>query len=330
MNEKTYVFGDLHFSLKNSKYKAATLFIEWFISLFSKANHKNDTIIFVGDIGDYSLNPGKVLALINTLFSFCSSTFKDVFIILGNHDVKLYTRANVYEYAHSLDFLTAFSNVHIIDKPTFANILNLRVLMLPYPKVSKEVFNYEAMDFEPHDLCIGHFATKVGNKLFGDVDTSLIPAKRFVLGHVHTHGSPYIGSIYPNAISEQEQKYYEVIEENDVHHYEPIPEVLRYKHVVFPDGVEPDKNIIYVLKPSVTYTEDDIAHVYGPQYQIENDKSKEETQITLSELSNLDEFFDAEKLISLVMDYLSQKGDIDEKLRFKIETHLRKSFERSL
>lgn len=239
MSKKVISFGDVHFSSINPwNADAGENFIKWFEE--KDFGNKDDIeMVFVGDIAERDVNPGNVVDQMWRLFSSASKKAKAVYIVCGNHDKKLYHDIE----QHSLKFLTNLDNVYVYEKETEVVTENgYSLLMLPWQAKAAEgitlhdYYNKIAENYKnkTYDILVGHWQIKEksGPAWTQDgVDISQFNAKSYSIGHIHLRIRPeYIGSVFPNATSEQNDSYprgYKVYEDGK-ETFEPLPRFLKY------------------------------------------------------------------------------------------------------
>lgn len=254
--KKFYEFGDIHFSsINNWNLKVGDNFIDWFEK--QDFGNKDDIEIgFAGDIAERDVNPGKVVDQIDRLFTIASKKFSHVYVLVGNHDKKLYHGNE----QHSLYFLNNKENVTVVDTVTDITTKNgFNVLFLPHQRFDNTTLTdyYNNLSDEvyqkPYDILFGHWTIKEENGLefmLNGVDISKFSSvKSYAIGHVHLRTNPnYLGSVWPNSTAEYNTKYphgYKVLNENRVESFEIFPEFLAYKTVNFGDDIPTDdKNIV--------------------------------------------------------------------------------------
>lgn len=236
---RVVTFGDVHLSSINTwNYEAGENFIQWFDK--EDFGNPNDVeMIFVGDIAERDVNPGNVIDQMWRLFSSASKKAKSVHVVCGNHDKKLYHDIE----QHSLKFLTNLPNVKVYEKETEVVTDNgYKILVLPWQAKSAEgttLHDYynklsESYKDKTYDIVTGHWNIKefTGPAWAQDgVDLTNFHANCYAIGHVHLRlRDEYVGSIFPNSISEQNDSYprgYKVYE-NGKEEFVPIPRFLKY------------------------------------------------------------------------------------------------------
>lgn len=264
---KLHVFGDVHFSALNEwNYQAGAKFISWFKTVFIPSVSCDDTILFLGDITEKDCNPGDVIDQVAELFMAASNVFKMTYIIMGNHDLKLYKESPQY----SIKFINRFNNVKVIKDITDLDINGLKVRCCPHMRIPGMSINdyyskYNWDDYEEADITVGHWNKfNPKNKMARGVDISNMKSKIFCLGHIHTReDEDYVGSIYPNKDSEMGERVYKSFEKigNDINVIETkLPTFLDYLKVDYPNKIED--------------TTDDTIHVY----EVNNCRSLTEAQ----------------------------------------------------
>ncbi len=248
-----YIFGDIHLSAMNAwNHDVGENFIEWFEE-FCKDTAKNDTeernILWLGDVTEKDVNPGDVIDQEYRIFDLCSKYFAHTYVIMGNHDLKLYKK----KAQHSLKFLRHFNGVQIIEDVDCRVINNTKVRMLPHKRVEGKSLSayYSEMTFDSDvDLTVGHWAKLDPNHPnWGGVDTSNMRSKMFCLGHIHTRIEDcYTGSIYANKSVEAGPRVYKMFKDGQEVGCGNIPEFLEYKVVSYPNEIKdtPKKFVTYV------------------------------------------------------------------------------------
>lgn len=117
MIDKAIVFTDIHYgkSQNSSEHlQDCNDYITWLIE--QSISHSIDTCIFLGDWHDSRQNIQ--VKTLNTSFNDLkklNNHFKNVYFILGNHDLYFRDTRNI----HSMPFIRELSNFTIIEKPTF-------------------------------------------------------------------------------------------------------------------------------------------------------------------------------------------------------------------
>lgn len=241
-----FFFGDAHFSAMNPWNRdAVDTFIEWFKTEFC-SSHKSDNVWFLGDLSDAAINPGFATERIHQLIKYAASVFKHVYVLTGNHELKL-VRGLVQS---SISFLNDIDNVTVIDKPSVINE-GISVLCLPHLRLPAgqslgdyySEFDYSTLLSGKADICIGHLAIKDDFRYKDGLDISKVPAENFIFGHIHTRTQKeYIGSLWPCKEDEVRTKFprcYIEVDENKNITEIPLPVFLTYKTVNYPEKIEP-------------------------------------------------------------------------------------------
>lgn len=196
--KKALFFGDAHFSSLNPfNVDAGNNFLKWIEQ--QNFGDKEDTVaFFAGDMTERDSNPGIPIAQLCSLMKYCHTHFKWTYIIMGNHDIKLYHGI----LQHTLMFIKEmFDNIVVIDDLTEVNIFDMNVLCMPhkygvdfYEEYNKFINNNKD---QRYDAVTGHFYCKEG---FGDfVDVDKLNVRMKAIGHIHTRiHEDYLGSLWPN------------------------------------------------------------------------------------------------------------------------------------
>lgn len=253
MGHKVYFFGDVHFSAMHPwLIETGNKFIDWFMNSF-KENHKEDYIIFLGDVTDKHINPGGVIKQAFRLFEFCNNNFKKTYVLTGNHDKKLYRDV----IQSSLQFLECFDNIHVIENIETIKIEDKTILALPHIRTNNLLSDYYTdYDWKSYvkehniaDVGIGHWTVQSPEYQFSrsGVDITNIPARKWVVGHIHNRPEEYYtGSIWPCNYSEQDCKYPRCYKEWNLKTNEwtehTLPQFLIYKEINYPNKIDIDKN----------------------------------------------------------------------------------------
>lgn len=255
---KDLFFGDIHFSAQNPwNYEAGECFIQWFCNEFK--NRQDSRCWFLGDLSDKDQNPGDVVDQLYRLINFASNNFSSVYLLMGNHDLKLYRG----RLQHALKFLRNLPNVEVIETVVQYNFPedDKTILALPHQRVEGKTIEsyYNTFDFSIYsksDIAIGHWAIKDDNSFYkGGVDLSHIPADKVICGHIHIRPrQEYTGSIWPCNVGEVTCKYprcYKTFLDDKTLIETPLPEFLVYNDVNFPDDIKAvDNNAVNVYTVS--------------------------------------------------------------------------------
>lgn len=196
---KAVVFTDIHFGLKNNSddYNAMC---NSFIDFMIDKTKDIDTCLFLGDWHHYrsNISVNTLCASIQGLAKL-SKAYKNVYMLLGNHDLYYKNRLDV----HSMEFANLFPNIQIIDKPTF---INNDMLLLPWLLEGDRVSNYKAKFIFCHaEIPSFYFNKKIKmDGLFDPKDYQY--AKRIYSGHLHCrqlkNNIQYIGNCFSHDFSD--------------------------------------------------------------------------------------------------------------------------------
>jgi hypothetical protein len=248
-----YIFGDVHLSCLNPwNHEVGEKIIDWFDTRFSNEKKQNYAI-FLGDITERDVNPGDVIDQVFRLFKFCSDHFADTYVVMGNHDLKLYRDNPQF----SIKFLNNFGNVHVMEKFEDMTIDGDIVRFMPFMRIEGQTLNdyYSTIDWSKYpeaDLTVGHWNIIDVNdfRLRNGVDVKNLPTKHLVLGHIHARiDERYTGSMFPNNISEQGGKYprcFKIMDKGALTE-EKLPEFLVYNEIKYPNPIiKPTDNAVHV------------------------------------------------------------------------------------
>lgn len=236
-----YIFGDLHLSAMNPwNYEICERFIGWFKSWAKHISEEDSKaeILWLGDITEKDVNPGDVIDQEYRIFDICNKSFRATYVLMGNHDIKLYRQ----KAQHSLKFLRNFDNVKIIEQPTDLVICGTTVRALPHVRVQGQtLFDYYSnMTFDTDvDLVVGHWnAYDPKQPYIGGVKTNKMRTKMFCLGHIHTRVHPdYTGSIFPNKVTEEGERVYKIFNDGQLIKEVAFPTFVKYESIEYPNPI---------------------------------------------------------------------------------------------
>lgn len=290
-----YIFGDIHLSAINPwNYDVGESFIKWF-DLWCQEVERTDmgerNILWLGDITEKDVNPGDVIDQEYRIFSLCSKYFKHTYIVMGNHDLKLYKQ----KAQHSLKFLRNLPGVTVIEQPTELNLNNTSIRALPHVRVEGVSLTdyYSNMKFDTDvNLTVGHWCKLNPNApQMGGVDVSNMRSRMFCLGHIHTRMEDcYTGSIFANKSTETGTRVYKIFDNGNEVRCVPLPNFLDYQIIHYPD--DPKINLNSSPWTTVVYDVDGVnsiqqAKLQYPQYYIRGVvKKKIDTEVVHSAKSS--------------------------------------------
>ena len=206
-------------------------------------NNNSNTLILTGDIVDVARMSGTLYTILFKYFA--SLKFKEVYIVVGNHDY--YAHNNRVTLAY--DFIRNptlkkkyFENFTVVDTMACHTIEGMEVLMLPhlYPTIDSNNKGYENLPKEitdkTYDVCVTHLADTTVDSYPGYLlDLTAIKSKYWSSGHIHAPSSHYVGSVVPNSSGEAgaKRQFRTYNKEGQTIHY--IKNILDYYTVVFPE-----------------------------------------------------------------------------------------------
>lgn len=243
--------GDIHFNASKDYFRAiCEAFLEWFNNW--ELNHPTNTLVLAGDLVQDSVNGGVVVRYLERFFQY--SRFKEVHIVVGNHDLKKVH--NISQLAY--DFYKDKPNFYVYEEASEVDIDGYKALFLPYfLGVNKEGLSMSEYYSNIHnnssfsnnyDFVVGHFCGP-DNAFPGAIDCIENLEKlsgRVCLGHIHTrHINPnrYLGSIYANHKNENDSKRAVWILDEGTWREERLPIFNEFITVNYPDDL-PESNAI--------------------------------------------------------------------------------------
>jgi DNA repair exonuclease SbcCD nuclease subunit len=227
--------GDLHLSDSRPwSWEVSNKIVDFIIK--HPLNSPDNTAILLGDVTEDAFLSGQVFDLMAKLFS--SLKFKHTYVLVGNHDLKKNKQGQL---TLSFEFLKRklfrFDTITVINEDYDFTIDGVKVLALPWKPVDmkKEYESFPDVG-NTYDLLVGHFQDKSINIPGETIDIDYINAKFICLGHIHDKDHPrYIGSIIPNSIDGAGLPRYFRTYEKDKETLIPIPHIMDYCSVNFPD-----------------------------------------------------------------------------------------------
>lgn len=258
---KIYAFGDVHFGdTYEWGLEIGKRFLDY-IKTVDFGNKNEIEAILVGDLSDKDKNAGDTVDQISEFGQILSQKFNHIYITTGNHEKKT-TRHNKVQNA--IKFLeNRYDNITVYEEPIITTTKNgFKCCFLPYlgkddNQCSEQINEWLSnnKDKDNIDIIAGHFFVK--GDLPGDsgVDFNLLPKSNlYAIGHIHTRLQEYyLGSIWPNKITEVDTKYKRCIrslnEKKIVEDIE-IPEFVKYEEITYPNAITndlKDKTYIYTV-----------------------------------------------------------------------------------
>lgn len=300
-------FGDVHFSAMNPwNIRAGENFLKWFDNQNFGPQEETESI-WAGDIAEKDINPGIVIDQMHRLFNSCKKKFKHTYIVVGNHDKKLYH--DVLQY--SLMFLKHDPAFTVINKPqAITSTNNFKILALPHLHAT-ETGSLSLSDYytkyiaeqvpqnSDWDVVCGHWNIQESDSegfMSDGVDISPLKGKVncWMLGHIHKRvREEYLGSIWPNKYDEQDSpnpRGYKAYCDDGTYTNIPFPEFLHYENIKFGDEVPEQKTDCEYVYCITNCSSEILAKEKYPNINIRGIERKE--QVDFSEVKS-DETFDA-------------------------------------
>jgi len=275
--QSVYILGDLHFSASQPwRLEVGEKFLRWFDSEFKP--DPNSIFICMGDVSDEALNPGEVILQLERFKSLMVSKFSHSYILVGNHDLKLYK-----DRPHlSFEFM-ATDRLTILREPAeVLKIAGLDVLSLPHynyrndmPSMNVFYSNLpsEILDRQ-YDLVLGHFADGSSDQIFAHhIDLTPIKTHLVCLGDIHTRfNDHYTGSAYACKVIEHDTKLPRAIwkvtkDDLGVKKEElPLPVFCGFYYVEYPTPLPDTEALVNVWTVSGIDTKDLAEKAYPGAY----------------------------------------------------------------
>ena len=242
---KICVLGDLHFRTDLWWGGVAESFLSW----FEKAE-VGGILIQAGDVTDKDVNPGDTVDLVYRFAQICASKFEHTYILVGNHDRKLYKGRDQY----SFKFLKRMDGITVIEEPKIYDLHGVKTAMIPFVRTRGMTVDeyYESnlpKEFysEEFDILVGHLAVKEKGTYYGGIDISKMKSKNYALGHIHSRPQAskfaklYTGSIAPCKVDEDltgdQPRCIKIFEDAVLTEEVSIPRFMTYDSVTFPKEI---------------------------------------------------------------------------------------------
>lgn len=163
-------------------------------------NHNIDVLFNLGDTLDIKQTIStNTLNYLAKAFKMINATFKEVYILAGNHDM---SKKTYNTEGHNLHILDGYPNINIIDTPKVIEQFDTKFYMLPYfPNEHMKTHIFEDADYLMGHIEVQGFMLNQFIKAEDGVNASAITKKynHVFLGHFHkkqTRGKiSYIGNM---------------------------------------------------------------------------------------------------------------------------------------
>lgn len=196
--------GDPHLKYEPYYNYGLGRFIEWFDRTFPDKARDITEIFLAGDTLDKVTGTSSQEANAYPFISVLKKKAKYIYAIMGNHDYGI----KALNIISNKEFLESLGITVISENCEFETKLGFKVLCLPWhPSYSYDTEN-AFLDLHQHDnydCIVSHWEYK---PLFTDnfVDVTRVNSIAYAVGHVHTQGNAYIGSLLPNSAAEQKTR----------------------------------------------------------------------------------------------------------------------------
>ena len=126
---KAYFVSDLHFGVRNASVEWLNNQVSFFENFMIPNTEKNSYLIIGGDIFDNRQNLNIfVFHTVTNLFKRLSEHFKEIHIIIGNHDISNKTTNEV----NALSIFNLIPNIFVYEKPELKILNGTKFLFLPW------------------------------------------------------------------------------------------------------------------------------------------------------------------------------------------------------
>lgn len=173
-------------------------------------NSPENICILLGDLTEKAMFSGLIFDQLIKLFS--SLKFKETYILVGNHDMKMNKMGKptlTYQFLRSKKNQKTFPNIQIVQDPSVMTLEDMKILFLPW--LNNDLQQYEHLSSELADqeyfLTVGHFADDSVDSYPGELlDINYLKTKYWSFGHIHKPSARYCGSLVPNSSAEAGEK----------------------------------------------------------------------------------------------------------------------------
>jgi len=235
------ILGDIHFGVRKNSALFHTILMES-LDWFMKTVKKTDSVVILGDIFDSRSSVDfKILNDAIGFFNTLSSKCKEVYILVGNHD--LYYKENELMNVNCR-FLES-KNIRIVYEMGVLNIQDKQCLFIPWidsPESKSDALNQL---IHPHDIVFGHLDTvglygaKVQDELMFALD-DFGPNKNIVSGHFHKRSDrgdiKYIGAVINQTFNDvgDTKGYMTFNKKNEIKFFEGI--CPKFEYITIPNS----------------------------------------------------------------------------------------------
>ena len=269
------ILGDIHFNASKDYFRATCeAFLEWFNNW--KLNYPSNILILAGDLVQDSVNGGVVVRYLERFFQY--SRFKEVHVVVGNHDLKKVH--NISQLAY--DFYRDKPNFYVYDSITEVVLDTKKFLMLPYftglnsdglsmSELYSNIHTNPAFSND-YDAVVGHVCGE-DTSFPGAADCIKNLDKlsgRVCLGHIHTrftNPSRYLGSIYAgNKTENDDTRAAWVLKEDGSWYEDKLPVFNEFLTVTYPEKLPVSKAIVPIYTVLNCASENNAIQHYGKIY----------------------------------------------------------------
>ncbi len=334
---KQYLLTDLHFGMRNNslEYKAILEESLQFFLTTANPNKLEDDLIITGDIFHTNESTNNmILDFAISQFKILSSAFRQIHVLVGNHDIYYKDRNDVTPIKileHTCD------NIKVYYTPEVITINNTPCLMLPW------VSDYDKANQIIEDDNSGHIFlhADINNCLYasgvkishGVSDVLLRKYKGVYAGHIHTKGGYYLGTLHHHDSSDVNtiRGYHYLNEDFDLVFVENTiaPRYISLSSIAFENMTQEEKEL--------TLNNNWVTINMTLEYSKRTDSLKEATRIrkafkcrNITMVLSEKEEANYEKLTievkDIVIDHVKVGSDILKVKRLRSEDHINKVF----
>lgn len=198
------IVGDLHFGIRNNSQQYLDFQSKWMENELTTImdNNKCDSVFFLGDVLDnrVSISP-LILKEVRRLFKMLASRYKNVFVLLGNHDIYYRNSREV----HSLECLED-QGVTLFNDISEITFNDRKCIVLPWITRSDEKNVENLLVSNHYSYCFGHLEINNFEVIKGIVERDGLSQNLFAncgkvfSGHFHLRRKgrniDYVGTPY--------------------------------------------------------------------------------------------------------------------------------------
>lgn len=313
------ILGDLH--LRDDKdyfVETCEQFLEWF--RLQPYNNKENTLILLGDLVERALLSGRVAEYLERFIKY--SQYKDIHIIVGNHDLK--RQYNTEQLAYHFYVNKPHIHIHyncekfivegksILAMPHFNGVNSYNQNLVQFYSTLTEKKAYQ----EHYDLALGHFNCddiSFGNQAVHDIEK--LDADRVVLGHIHgrdRNPDRYLGSVFAGKVDENDNNRAMLVVDGDSIEEYRLPKFNEFLSAYYPEELPKSDALVPIYKIYNCTSESIAREKYGNIFIQKTIRAESDVKINKSKVSFEQNFSSSLNIKDILRELLSNRPDISQ------------------